>query len=173
MEDIEVNCVVLICGTKTLLKFKCPSCNWDNLAGAEFQCTHCSQSYTDYKICDVQQVVPPQKKRKHPSKFHQRTILEDQEYKCRYCHRSFGTIIEYRDEPDVLRPVYDHVIPYVYSFNNSDLNFVAACQFCNSWKSDHIFKTIDDASRFLEEKWRSALRTKKIRIIEEDIVESL
>lgn len=43
---------------------------------------------------------------------------------------------------------------YVYNQNNADENFVAACNFCNCFKSDKIFPFDDDCRKYLKERWQ-------------------
>lgn len=168
MEPIEVLCTVLVCSTKSLLQFICPHCHQKQLTGLDFKCRTCSQIISDYKICDVRQVCAPRRKRKPPPPLLQRQLLEDQEFKCLYCLRPFGTQIIKNGNPYVLRPVFDHILPFNYCFNNDFSNFAATCQFCNSFKSDRVFKDIEAIQRFCREKWITNLKSKTIRIEDDD-----
>lgn len=56
-------------------------------------------------------------------------ILEDQEYKCKYCGKPFS---------DDLPPTVDHVWPLVKGGGHTAINIVAACQSCNARKRSKI-----------------------------------
>lgn len=49
-----------------------------------------------------------------------------------------------------LKLQWDHVDPWVYSLNNKDQNFVAACQICNGIKSSMIFNSVEEARVYIQ-----------------------
>jgi 5-methylcytosine-specific restriction endonuclease McrA len=84
-------------------------------------------------------------KRKKPSQAKQEAQLAAQDYACLYCGLEFGTLLGDR----VLSICWDHCVPYSYSQDNSDSNFVAACQICNGIKSNKMFATLEEARQFV------------------------
>jgi 5-methylcytosine-specific restriction endonuclease McrA len=74
-----------------------------------------------------------------PSPGEQARILEQQARCCIYCDRPFGGDV---------RVTWDHFVPWSYSQRNE--KFVAACQRCNSKKSDKMFQTLEEARAYLE-----------------------
>lgn len=92
--------------------------------------------------------------RNRPTKKSQDEILKSQEHCCFYCFRAFGKTV-YRNSRSIrLQLHWDHINPYVYSLDNRDQNFVAACHVCNGIKSDTIFKGADDARIYITERWK-------------------
>lgn len=86
--------------------------------------------------------IPPYGRRKPPFKTQQR-ILKEQENKCLYCGREFGSLYYRNGKIMQLRLNWDHLIPYSYSRKNKD-NFVASCHICNGIKSNKLFDTIEE-----------------------------
>lgn len=81
--------------------------------------------------------------RKQPRKVLKETILAKQNNRCFYCGTRF----------DVLTlPTYDHLLPFSYSYNNEDQNFVAACSKCNSLKSGKVFDSLTEALIYVRQK---------------------
>lgn len=75
--------------------------------------------------------------RKRPKKELQKKILEEQNNKCYWCGREFGMyILSPHGIVSILRPVWDHYIPYIHSGCND--RFVASCSRCNFHKSSFI-----------------------------------
>lgn len=72
--------------------------------------------------------------RSKPPKRAQKRILAEQDYTCFWCARSFGRVVYRRRRSYKLRITWDHIIPYVYSLDNREHNFVASCQVCNALK---------------------------------------
>jgi hypothetical protein len=76
-------------------------------------------------------------------------ILEQQDYRCAYCWKAFGSVV-YRNGKDIiLRVNYDHQVPYSYVHETQAYNILAACHVCNALKKDNVFQTIDDCALFL------------------------
>jgi 5-methylcytosine-specific restriction endonuclease McrA len=90
--------------------------------------------------------------RKIPRREDAKMILEEQEGRCLYCSRKFGSYVKRRNRVIRLKLNWDHVIPYVYSLDNRARNFVAACHICNSIKRDKIFQTVDEVKIYVQEK---------------------
>jgi 5-methylcytosine-specific restriction endonuclease McrA len=97
--------------------------------------------------------IEPEQKRHLPPKKDRDKQLEEQDYRCFYCLRRFDSTVFRKTRAVKLKYVWDHMLPYAFSQNNSATNFVAACQVCNGLKSDMCFKTLDDARLFLNTRW--------------------
>ncbi len=54
----------------------------------------------------------------------------------------------------------DHVVPYVYSQDNSDDNLVASCRDCNGMVSSMVFNSFEDKKVYILEK-RSTRKWRK------------
>ena len=83
-------------------------------------------------------------------------LLEKFNNSCCYCDRRFGSYVEVNGSLKQIRVNYDHKIPFSYSYNNQDDNFLPACSFCNNWKSNNIFQTMEDAKLYVSQKWEEA-----------------
>ncbi len=92
--------------------------------------------------------MPPQA-RKTPSPTCQKEILAKQGNRCIYCSAVFGSEIIRRNKNITICLAWEHLIPYSYSQNNSDSNFLASCQICNGIKSSKIFNSIDEAKSYI------------------------
>ena len=97
----------------------------------------------DYRMSDVPNI------RKGPSAAYKRKMLSEQDNKCFYCQREFGSIILKKRRLIRLQIHWDHWIPHDYSRNNRDKNFVAACHVCNAIKAARIFDTLEQARLFI------------------------
>lgn len=87
--------------------------------------------------------------RKLPSLKERARILAEQDNKCLYCGVTIGSIRIRGTKLVTLRLNWDHSLPYIYSYNNSSSNFVAACHVCNGIKSDKIYDNLEDAKEKL------------------------
>lgn len=135
--------VFAVYGNIGLIRSWCESC--ERMALAVDGKRQCCGSTTSEKPEKWKRVVEPEFKRRLPSRSERAACLERQEGRCIYCDRPFGSYERRKGKFVRLRVNWDHFVPYVYSANNSDINFVAACQICNHIKSDKMFQTIDEA----------------------------
>lgn len=87
--------------------------------------------------------------RRGPSNKWRQMILQKQEYRCFYCDGQFGSRIWRWTRIVRVKLVWDHVNPYVFSLDNRDQNFVAACQTCNGIKRDYVFDSYEAAKTFI------------------------
>ncbi len=94
----------------------------------------------------------PRMVRKRPSRDWQEAILKEQEEKCFYCNLPFESEVYRGNRAITLKLHWDHVNPYVYSLDNKDQNFVAACHVCNLIKHCFIFGSADEARIYITEK---------------------
>lgn len=140
-------------GTTKMLRGYCPVCKAMALiVGDEYQCCD-TKIPRDFNGLDKspKRMVEAEQVRRRPSKQAIRTMLEKQENKCAYCEIAFGTpfIHPRTGKLRLTKVCYDHFIPYAYSQDNRDINFVCACSACNGIKSDKIFKTIEEARDYV------------------------
>ena len=71
---------------------------------------------------------------KPPAKV-QRFLLEQQENRCYWCGREFGSwVASAKGKVYELRPYWDHFIPFVITGSSQADQFVATCWICNSYK---------------------------------------
>jgi hypothetical protein len=88
-------------------------------------------------------------KRRAPTKRQKAALIEKQRNRCLYCEHVIGTVVERRGKPVILRPNYDHFVPFAYSRRNPRDGFALACHLCNGIKSCKIFTTIMEAQEFI------------------------
>lgn len=84
------------------------------------------------------------KRRKIPQRVMDRVVAK-QEHLCLYCLLPFGTATT----KGIQTLVGDHWIPYSAVPDSSEGNAIASCQFCNAYKSDHLFDDIESARRYI------------------------
>ena len=93
--------------------------------------------------------------RKRPSRYLQKELLKNQDNRCFWCGREFGSyILSPKNIVRKITPVWDHYIPYSYTGDNR--GFVAACQRCNAHKSAIIISdslTEDSLKEYLKRTW--------------------
>jgi 5-methylcytosine-specific restriction endonuclease McrA len=105
----------------------------------------------------------PEMRRKRPSPKKRKIILKEQGYRCLYCGQLFGSVIVISNKMHTLWIRWDHMTPYCHSFNNHDANFTAACQFCNGWKSDQVFNSLEEIKVYVGNRWQAAMRLPGVR----------
>lgn len=88
-------------------------------------------------------------KRSRPSMELQRQILTGQNDRCFYCGRMFGATVYRKHKETRLKLNWDHLTPYSYQNDNTTRNFVAACNICNSLKSNLMFQTLEEAQNYI------------------------
>lgn len=71
--------------------------------------------------------------RHQPTAKAQTKQLIEQDHRCAYCERSLTAV------------VWDHFLPWSYSGDSSDENFVAACPDCNAMKGSKVFSNVGEA----------------------------
>lgn len=104
----------------------------------------------------VKREACPEQERKRPSAAARRACLREQEDRCLYCERQFGSYVTRGIRAYKLRVAWDHAVPFAYSQDNRDVNFVAACHICNGLKSSRIYPTLEVARVDLQFRWSQA-----------------
>ena len=96
----------------------------------------------------IERMSQPERKRRQPTVEEKMAILSDQNHRCFWCNTPFSGVavrIGRRSQKIVkLLPCWDHVEPFEWSYNNSPLNFVAACSICNGIKSSKMFPSLEE-----------------------------
>lgn len=105
-------------------------------------------------------MVGAEPKRRSLKKWEKEAILTEQENRCLYCGHTFGALVRlYRGRRLVevfLKVQWDHVLPFIHTYNNDLENFAAACQICNHYKRDRIFTDLEEARIYVAERWERA-----------------
>lgn len=94
--------------------------------------------------------------RKRPRETDKRRISELQSGRCLYCDLPIGAEIIRWSDPGhkrnglvVLRPQWDHFVPYSYSLRNPSANWVLACHVCNGIKTARMFDSVEKARELI------------------------
>ena len=95
-------------------------------------------------------MTSPGSKRKKAKKKDKKDILYVQNNRCLYCEMEFGSSYFYKGKRQNRRVNWDHLVPFSYSQNNYSYNYVAACNLCNSIKSNLVFQTVDEARVYIK-----------------------
>lgn len=113
----------------------------------------CEAEVQNIRVVSYKVVVQPRNRRALPLKKDRKRIVASQGGRCIYCQERFGSLIwsEKRKKPSSVVLQWDHFTPFSYSMNNQKGNFVAACGICNRIKSNNMFESIDEATKFILE----------------------
>jgi 5-methylcytosine-specific restriction endonuclease McrA len=98
---------------------------------------------------DARRMIAAQQKRRKPTIPYQREQLARQEHRCLYCQFHLDGIVCRDGVPHKIRVHWDHVVPYAYSQNNKESNFIASCHVCNGIKGSKMFPTVEDAKTWI------------------------
>ena len=115
----------------------------------------CGEEYAACRPERYKRIVEPEQKRRTPNGTEKKAILESQNYQCFYCDMQFGTYVLHHGKLKQVRLHWDHLTPFSFTQNNSSENFVASCGFCNQWKHDLVFQTVEEARTFIQTKWEA------------------
>jgi hypothetical protein len=94
-------------------------------------------------------------RRTGPTARYRKEQLERQQYRCFYCSRLFGSYVYRHSHSLTLRLAWDHIDPWVYSLDNQNQNFVAACHVCNGIKAALMFRSFDEARYEIAIRWKA------------------
>lgn len=141
-------------GNVLMLRAKCPKCK--KLALVQDGLSLCCGSEFKKELIPtkVKRMSEPDQTFK-PHKRSKAKQLEFQDYRCLYCEQTFNSEIFTKEGWKHLTPEWDHIEPYSYSQNNFQENMVLCCKFCNMWKHNYIFNSIDEIKIFVQQKWES------------------
>lgn len=79
-------------------------------------------------------------------------LLRQQGYVCGYCAVPFGSVIRHHGRMKLSACHIDHMVPLAYLNTNPTGNWIAACNFCNQVKSDHLFHSLAEARTYILER---------------------
>ena len=144
---------VLKYGNVLMRATRCPKCRTESFIDDDGRTSCCSIEAYEREKGRIRLVCGPRLRRSRPSVQRQRECLDKQNGKCFYCANDFGMFVEAGGIAKRLTPCWDHFVPYSYSANNSDANFVAACQVCNGIKTNLVFEHEEDARAFVRQRW--------------------
>ena len=163
--------VLAMYGTKVIPREFCEECEtWALVIREKVQC--CDKPSSDKQPDRVMRMCLSPDTRKIPALRVRRLILDAQQYKCFYCERKFGEWVKTLHKGlTKLRLHWDHQTPYSYSRDNEINNFVAACHLCNSFKSDRIFQTVQEARIYVYNKWKDYQTEEEVSDMREDVSE--
>lgn len=157
-EPVTTTGHLAIYGNQKIPRVYCRHClSYALVVENKLQC--CGRTYA-WDIRGTKRMSSPEFKRRLPGKKEREVILQRQEDRCLYCEQQFGDYVIYHGNLRKLQIHWDHQVPFSYSQDNGGQNFVAACSFCNQWKHDCIFPTLDAARVFLSNKWENERSTK-------------
>lgn len=138
---------IALYGSVGIKRSHCPDC--ESSAFVLDGRLQCCDRRTSTAAKTYRRETSPRAKRVKPSQAVRTRILEDQGNKCLYCDKEFGLKVLKGAKIVQLRVNWDHLVPYAFSQNNTEENFVAACQLCNGIKSSRCFDTLDEAKSYI------------------------
>jgi len=97
--------------------------------------------------------ISPEFRRRRPPRKKRDEQLERQNGLCAYCDRVLGSYVFRGGCPKKLEIEWDHVVPFSYSQNNKNTNFVAACCVCNHLKSSTMYPNMEAARSDLQRRF--------------------
>lgn len=147
----KMRCHIALYGNVKIPRKYCYRCRGPALiVDGEFQC--CGRE-VEVNTKRTRRLSDCSNVKKKPTAHSQKVLLERFDNSCAYCERRFGKIVLIGRNVKKLQLVWDHQLPWSYSRNNSEDNFLPACHLCNGWKSDRIFKDIDEVKLYVHQKW--------------------
>lgn len=155
----------VIFGSVILYRSKCPKCRQYMLSSNSFfECTTrlCDHEWVDDQVEHVRKEISG-KRRKALSPMERRQLIADQDNRCFWCGREFGSWVSRKNKLVALKCHIDHVTPYIYSESDRFKNKVASCHICNRWKSSKIFETVTECEIYLQNKWATEIASGKIK----------
>lgn len=155
---------IALYGNVSIARAYCGSCRgFAFVLEGKLQC--CNRVY-NFKASKYRRISEPEFIRRDPRPRDKKEILKEQNDRCFYCDQEFGTSVYIKGETGlkrrtrlkVLRPEWDHLVPYSWHAKNDALNIVAACQCCNAWKGAIMFNTVEEAKVYVFQKWENNKR---------------
>lgn len=100
----------------------------------------------------VKRMAQADVRRKRPGRKYITQMLEAQDNRCFYCDIPFGTSYKHPRLNKYVKTTVccDHLVPFAYTQNNNEMNFVCACGVCNGIKSALMFQTVEEARSYVE-----------------------
>lgn len=145
----------MLYGAVLIHKAVCPDCRREALILAD-KMSCCGLAVEPVAPHAYKRESEPPIRRRRPSLKRRTQQLEEQEHRCFYCQRTFGSYIWRKNKLVKLMIHWDHQVPWSYSRDNLPDNFVAACHLCNGFKSDKCFSTVEEARIFIAQAWEAS-----------------
>lgn len=141
--------VMALFGNVAIPRAYCPYCRHQAfVVRGRFNCCGARLQHLEPKL--FVREAEPENVRRLPPKEYRDMQLDRQDHRCFYCNAVFGDH-GFRNGTEVtIKLTWDHQVPFAYSQDNRNLNFVAACQICNGTKSAMVFQTVDEAKAYLQ-----------------------
>jgi len=139
-------------GTVLLERRYCEDCKgFAFVVEGRIQCCDSIADKAPLRYSILMSSAPPN--RKGPSSPIKKRILRNQKHCCFWCGRRFRNIVWRGQHKIILRTEWDHVVPFSYSRNNRESNFVASCQICNGYKGALIFNAVEECRDYIKIRW--------------------
>ena len=113
----------------------------------------CEHPFEAKEIKDLLRMSDGGGRRRRPGKKERDRLLEKFGGRCAYCDGAFGSIAIYHGRVVFLNLEWDHIVPWVYDQDERDINLLPVCQICNGWKGSLMFRTIEEARVYVNNKW--------------------
>ncbi len=142
-------------GTVKMIRRKCDRCQDVALVLGNGKMACCGMPIEDeHEIpSEIKRWTEAGARRKQPPPQIRQQLMQEFGNACAYCLRSFGSMAWYKSKRRRISLVWDHVVPWKYSSNSRDGNFLPACSICNSIKRDLMFLTIGEVQSHVQEAW--------------------
>lgn len=146
MHEVNQQREVYFYGNVGLTRSKCPRCHrWCIVLNNKTACCGIEIEFDDGKPHMYRAGVTPHE-RKPLGKRKKGKILKAQGYRCLYCLQEFGSVFLRNGHEEIeLSVEFDHCVPFAYNQDNSERNYVAACQVCNRLKSNFHYRDLEQA----------------------------
>lgn len=136
-------------GSVIVPRVKCPLCGEMSLC-SDGKTLCCEAGVPIERIKKHKRMTEAMDCRRSASRREKDKILDEQDWRCYYCGNLFGKTVKRRGKSVTLQVHFDHSVPYAYSGNNANYNFVAACHVCNLIKSSKVFSTREEAIEYIQ-----------------------
>jgi len=110
----------------------------------------CCGANADGVTRKTRRMIEAESKKRSPKWSYRKKQMERQDGKCLYCGLPLDGYVFRNGKASRIKIHWDHVVPYSYSQNNHDTNFVASCHVCNLIKSDMVFQTLEEARSYVQ-----------------------
>ena len=150
---------IALYGNVAIPRAYCPECErYAFVLDGELAC--CGTPYVFEARQTRRLSVCPQDRKSLP-KQQQEGILRQQDHRCLYCNRRFGSTVYIKGRPRGIRVHWDHQVPFALTQDNRITNIAAACQYCNRWKSSAVFRSVEDIQVYVHQKWEMQRATSR------------
>ena len=154
-------------GNIILYRHTCIRCEHEILSSNENYLCDCGHEYKQNEYDGtIYEIVAT--RRKGLPRWKKSELIKEQKNRCYWCERKFGVLYMKGSKIKSLNPCFDHIVPYSFSKASPIDGFVAACNFCNQFKSNMIFSHEDDCRKYLKKRWEKYLEKERISFLEDE-----